>query len=101
MNIISEAKEVFNMEIKALEKTRDCINETFVHILNRVISCNGKVIMVGIGKPGHIAKKVAATFSSLGTPSFYLDPAEAMHGDLGMISEQDIVIMISYSGESD
>lgn len=101
MNIISEAKEVFNMEIKALEKTRDCINETFVHILNKIISCKGKVIMVGIGKPGHIARKIAATFSSLGTPSFYLDPAEAMHGDLGMISEQDIVIMISYSGESD
>lgn len=101
MDIISQAREVFNTEIKALERTRDYIDATFEQILDRIISCKGKVIMTGIGKTGHIARKIAATFSSLGTPSFYLDPAEAMHGDLGMVSAQDVVIMISYSGESD
>lgn len=101
MDIISEAKKVFDLEIKALEITRECIDDTFKEILKRVVSCKGKVVMVGMGKPGHIAKKIAATFSSLGTSSFYLNPAEAMHGDLGMIARQDIVIMISYSGESD
>lgn len=101
MNIIYEAKRVFDKEIRALELTRDCIDTVFEQILNKVVSCNGKVIMVGIGKSGHIARKIAATFSSLGTPSFYLDPAGAVHGDLGMISVQDVVIMISYSGESE
>lgn len=101
MDTIGEAKRVFDMEIRALELTKDCIDGTFEQILNKVISCSGKIVMVGMGKSGHIARKIAATFSSLGTPSFYLNPAEAMHGDLGMISVQDIVIMISYSGESD
>ena len=66
-----------------------------------IVSCDGKVVVTGMGKPGHIAKKLAATFASLGTPSFFLHPGEAMHGDLGMISENDLVIAISYSGESD
>lgn len=101
MNIIYEAKSVFDKEIKALKLTRDCIDTVFEQILNKVVSCSGKVIMVGMGKSGHIARKIAATFSSLGTPSFYLDPAGAVHGDLGMISVQDVVIMISYSGESE
>lgn len=101
MNIICEAKRVFDIEIKALELTRDCIDVVFEQILNKITSCNGKIIMVGMGKSGHIARKIAATFSSLGTPSFYLDPAGAVHGDLGMVSVQDIVIMISYSGESE
>lgn len=101
MNIICEAKRVFDIEIKALELTRDCIDVVFEQILNKITSCNGKIIMVGMGKSGHIARKIAGTFSSLGTPSFYLDPAGAVHGDLGMVSVQDIVIMISYSGESE
>ena len=66
-----------------------------------VTGCKGKVVITGMGKPGHIATKLAATFASLGTPSFFLHPGEAMHGDLGMISENDVVIAISYSGESD
>lgn len=101
MDIIQEAKRVFNIEIEALEKTRDSLDNNFVDILNAIVNCNGKLVITGIGKPGHIAKKLAATFSSLGTPSFFLHPAEAQHGDLGMISSEDLVIAISYSGESD
>ena len=101
MSKLDEGKHVFDVEIKALQKTRDALNETFLSILALVTQCEGKVIITGMGKPGHIATKIAATFSSLGTPSFCLHPAEAMHGDLGMISKNDIVIAMSYSGESD
>lgn len=101
MNQLEEGKRVFDIEINALKKMRDALDETFITILDIVTKCNGKVIVTGMGKPGHIARKMAATFSSLGTASFYLHPGEAMHGDLGMISENDVVIAISYSGESD
>lgn len=101
MDILAEGKRVFDIEIAALQKTRDELGEEFVKILGLIIECEGKVIVTGMGKPGHIAKKLAATFASLGTPSFYLHPGEAMHGDLGMVSAKDIVIAISYSGESD
>lgn len=96
-----EGKKVFDTEIVALEKTRDALDDTFLKILDLVVNCEGKVIITGMGKPGHIAAKLAATFSSLGTPSFRLHPAEAMHGDLGMVSSNDVVIAISFSGESD
>ena len=101
MDRLAEGKRVFDIEIEALKRTRDALDDTFVKILDLVINCKGKVIVTGMGKPGHIATKIAATFASLGTPSFCLHPAEAMHGDLGMISKNDIVIAISYSGESD
>lgn len=101
MNKLNEGKKVFDVEIEALKRTGNALDNTFVQILDLVTNCLGKVIITGIGKPGHIAAKIAATFSSLGTPSFFLHPAEAMHGDLGMISENDVVIAISYSGESD
>lgn len=96
-----EGKKVFDKEIEALKRTRDQLDGSFVEILDIILKCKGKVIVTGMGKPGHIAEKMAATFASLGTPSFYLHPAEAMHGDLGMITEDDVVILISYSGESD
>lgn len=101
MDKLAEAKKVFDIEIEALKKTRDALDEAFVEILDSVTSCKGKVIITGMGKPGHIGTKIAATLASLGTPSFYLHPGEAMHGDLGMVTKDDIVIMISYSGESD
>lgn len=101
MNYIEEGKKVFDIEINALYKTRDALDATFDNILQSIVNCKGKVVVTGMGKPGHIARKIAATFASLGTPSFCLHPAEAMHGDLGMISHNDLVIMISYSGESD
>ena len=101
MDKLAEGRRVFDIEIEALKKTRDALDETFVKILDVVTGCKGKVVITGMGKPGHIATKLAATFASLGTPSFFLHPGEAMHGDLGMISENDVVIAISYSGESD
>ena len=101
MSVLEEAKKVFDIEIEALKKTRDSLDGTYVDILDAITACNGKVIVTGMGKPGHIAAKIAATFASLGTPSFRLHPAEAMHGDLGMVSSNDIVIAISFSGESD
>jgi arabinose-5-phosphate isomerase len=101
MHKLAEGKKVFDIEIEALKKTRDALDQTFLQLLDLVTNCEGKVIITGIGKSGHIARKIAATFSSLGTPSFYLHPGEAMHGDLGMIGAKDIVIAISHSGESD
>ena len=101
MDILEDARRVFEIEIKALQVTRDRLDDTFIEIINLIVKCEGKVIITGMGKPGHIATKLAATFASLGTSSFCLHPAEAMHGDLGMISEKDIVIVMSYSGESD
>lgn len=100
MEKLKEGKRVFDIEIEALRRTKDALDETFVRILDLIINCRGKVIITGMGKPGHIASKLSATFASLGTPSFFLHPAEAMHGDLGMVSSDDIVIAISYSGES-
>lgn len=101
MDRLAEGKRVFDIEISALEKTRDALDETYLKILDLITNCEGKVIITGMGKPGHIAAKLAATFASLGTPSFRLHPAEAMHGDLGMVSANDVVIAISFSGESD
>ncbi len=101
MDKLEEGRRVFDVEIMALQKMRDTLNETFVKVLDMITNCDGKVIITGMGKPGHIAGKIAATMASLGTPSICLNPAEAMHGDLGMVSSNDIVIAISYSGESD
>ena len=98
--IIEEAKLVFDKEIEAIRKTRDAIDGNYCSLLKKISQCQGKIIFVAIGKPGHIGNKLAATFASLGLPAFFMHPAEAMHGDLGMVSSEDIVIMMSYSGES-
>ena len=98
---LKEARKVFDIEIEALNKTKNALDDIFYNIVDSIINCKGKVVVTGMGKSGHIAAKMAATFASLGTQSFFLHPAEAMHGDLGMISREDIVIAISYSGESD
>ena len=100
MDYIENAKNIFDTEINALLKTREVLDDIFVEIVNAILQCKGKVILCGIGKSGHIAKKISATMSSLGTSSFYLHPAEAMHGDLGMVTASDLVILISHSGES-
>lgn len=101
MDSLEYGKQVFDKEIAALEAMRDALDDTFVKIVDMIVECKGKVVLTGMGKPGHICRKLAATMSSLGTPSFFLHPAEAQHGDLGMLSEGDIVIAISYSGESE
>ena len=100
-DVIKEAGSVFDKEILALEKTKAALDEGFREILMLLVNCTGKVIVTGIGKPGHIDSKIAATLASLGTPAFYLHPAEALHGDLGMVQENDVVLITSYSGESE
>lgn len=100
-DVIAEAKSIFDKEIEALAKTRDVIGTDFETIIRLILACRGKVIITGMGKPGHIGAKMAATFASLGTPAFFMHPAEAMHGDLGMVENKDVVILLSYSGESE
>ena len=98
---ISEAKHIFDREILALEKTKAAIDQDFKIIIELILNCEGKLVLTGMGKPGHIATKMAATFASLGTPSFYMHPGEAMHGDLGMVEQKDVIMLMSYSGESE
>ncbi|MDU3077575.1 MAG: arabinose-5-phosphate isomerase KdsD, partial [Mixta calida] len=85
---------------QGLEQLDQYINEDFTCACERIFYCQGKVVVMGMGKSGHIGKKMAATFASTGTPAFFVHPAEASHGDLGMVSANDIVIAISNSGES-
>ena len=100
-SLIEIAKAVIQTEADSVLLLKDRIDQKFDEICNLIRFCKGKVILVGMGKSGHIAKKIASTLASTGTPSFYLHPGEAGHGDLGMINSNDVVIMISYSGESD
>lgn len=100
-NIVSEAKSIFDKEIEALNKVRDSLGEDFEALVKLIVECQGKVVLTGMGKPGHIGTKIAATLASLGTPSFFMHPGEALHGDLGMVEKKDVVIIMSYSGESD
>jgi arabinose-5-phosphate isomerase len=100
-DVCAEAQAVFDKEIEALRKTRDSLGEDFEKLVELVLNCRGKVILSGMGKPGHIGTKMAATLASLGTPAFFMHPAEAMHGDLGMVTKEDVVILMSYSGESE
>ena len=97
---ISEAKNVINLEIIALQKLKKNINSSFNKAVTQIARCNSKVILCGVGKSGLIASKIAATLSSVGTPSFSLAASEASHGDLGMISKKDILILISNSGKT-
>ena len=97
---ISEAKNVINLEIAALQKLKKSINNSFNKAVTQIAKCNSKVILCGVGKSGLIASKISATLSSVGTPSFSLAASEASHGDLGMISKKDILILISNSGKT-
>ena len=95
------AQEVILAEIKSLQKLRSSIDKNFNKVIEAIISCKkGKVILSGVGKSGIIAKKISSTLSSVGTPSFYVDASSCSHGDLGQISSNDVLILISNSGES-
>ncbi len=94
------AKEVINLEITALQNLKKNINNSFNDAVLQIIKCQSKVIVCGVGKSGLIASKIASTLASVGTPSFNLSASEASHGDLGMISKKDILIIISNSGET-
>ena len=95
------AREVLSLEAAAVLALVQRIDETFLRALNIILSCEGRVIVSGMGKSGHIARKIASTLSSTGTPAYFVHPAEASHGDLGMIAAEDVFIALSYSGETE
>ncbi len=97
---ILTAKEVINLEVKALQNLKKSLNNSFNKAVIEIIKCQSKVITCGVGKSGLIASKIAATLASVGTPSFSISANEASHGDLGMISKKDILILLSNSGET-
>ena len=101
MNYKEIAQETLNIEAQTLLQASQNMGDVFDKAVEMVLACKGKLVVTGVGKSGLIGAKMAATFASTGTPSFFLHPTEALHGDLGMISENDVVIAISYSGESE
>lgn len=101
MSYIQKAVDTINIEIEGLQAVKNAIDSNFDKIVHAVMKCSGKVVVTGMGKSGLIGQKIAATLSSTGTASFFMHPGEALHGDLGMISPDDIVILISYSGETE
>ena len=94
------AKEVINLEISALQKLKKSLDKNFDKAVNAIVNCQSKIILCGVGKSGIIANKISATFSSIGTPSFSLSAGDCSHGDMGSISKKDVLILISYSGNS-
>ena len=99
-NYINLAKRAANLQIKELKKINKVFNVSFIKAVDLILNCRGKVIFAGIGKSGLIARKISATFSSVGIPSFFCDPAQALHGDMGQIEKKDILIIFSYSGNT-
>lgn len=104
MRELDDATRVLDIEARALDRMRERLqnepqSKAFVEAVNLIAACKGKVIVAGMGKSGLIGRKIAATLSSTGSPSFFLHPAESSHGDLGMVSSDDVVVAISYSGE--
>jgi arabinose-5-phosphate isomerase len=95
------AKNVIDLEIKALKKLKNSINNSFNEAVEAITKCQSKVILCGVGKSGLIAAKISATLSSVGTPSFFLSANDCSHGDLGSISKKDVLILISYSGSTE
>lgn len=97
---LASARRTFATEIEALQALSARLDEHFVKATHMLMHCRGRVVVTGIGKSGHIARKIAATLASTGTPAFFMHAAEALHGDLGMITSQDVVVAISYSGQA-
>ncbi len=101
MSYRQHAARVLNLEAKAISGLVDKLNEQFEYIVSSILNSNGRVVVCGMGKSGLIGKKIMATFASTGTPSFFMHPGEAFHGDLGMITPDDVMLSISNSGETD
>ncbi len=99
-NYLKIAKKSATIQINELKKIKNIFNNAFVKAVDQILSCKGKIIFAGIGKSGLIARKISATFSSVGIPSFFCDPAQALHGDMGQIEKKDILIIFSYSGNT-
>ena len=100
IDITSEIKSVIDIELKGLKCLKERINSSIKSAVQTIFNCQGKVILTGMGKSGLVAKKIAATMSSVGTPAMFMHPAEGMHGDLGIIAAEDVVVAIGKSGES-
>ena len=100
LEVITLAKQVFETEGQALNHVATKLDDQFVKAVDLLLGCKGRVVITGMGKSGHIANKIAATLASTGTPAFFVHPGEASHGDLGMITRDDVVIAISNSGET-
>src|SRR5262245_50970394 len=98
--ILALAREVFETEADAVRGLIASLDQAFVDAVAAILQCKGRVVVSGIGKSGHIAHKIASTMASTGTPAFFVHPAEASHGDLGMIAPEDVVVAVSNSGES-
>ena len=98
--MIDHARQVLDIEAKSLMEISGNLDESFTKACEMLLACKGRIVVSGIGKSGHIGRKISSTLSSTGSPSFFVHPAEASHGDLGMVTNEDIVIAISYSGES-
>ena len=101
MNYLQIARETLSVEEKALGQLSEKLDGTFTQVVDLILNCKGRLVIGGIGKSGLVGKKMVATFASTGTPSFFLHPTEAFHGDLGMLKPIDVVMLISYSGETD
>jgi len=98
---IDVANRVLDIESAAIKNLKGTLNKSFVEACEACENCKGKIIVMGLGKSGHIADKIAATFASTGTPAFFIHPSEAIHGDLGMIDKEDVVLILSNSGETE
>ena len=100
-NYIASAKRTLKIESNSISQIASQLDKSFITLCDKVIKCDGKFIIMGVGKSGHIAQKISATLSSTGTPSIFIHPTEAAHGDMGLIDKKDIVLLISNSGETD
>lgn len=100
-DFIHSGLRTIDIEAEAVAALRERVGEAFTHACQLMLNCNGRIIVTGMGKSGHIGKKIAATLTSTGTPAFFMHPGEASHGDLGMVTRDDAVLAISYSGNSD
>ncbi len=100
MDILKHAAQVLKEEAQGIENLINTLDQRFIDAVNMILNSHGRVICTGMGKSGHVAKKVAATLASTGTPAFFLHPAEGVHGDLGMVTSEDIVLAFSNSGET-
>lgn len=98
--LMNKAKEKILAEAEALKVVADQVDEAYAETIKAILECKGRLIITGLGKTGHVSKKIAASFASLGVPAFFVHSCESLHGDMGMITKDDVVIMISNSGKS-
>ncbi len=100
-DLLKHAKEVLRIESEAIESLVEKVSDDFIDAVHMIDACKGRIVVTGMGKPGIIGRKISATLASVGTPSLFLHPAEAIHGDLGMVTKEDVILALSNSGETD